>query len=450
MTYCKCIVSVCALLMLLVIAAPSAAFAQAAPAAPESKAASPKPASKPTFRFDARIRPRGEFRSGQDFELPETDVRTGTPGVGDLLTLQSRLGISAKKDALTGRFLLQHAAIWGATGGGSLTQPPLNIAHAWATYQASDLVGVTMGRFVLGYGDERVLGAVGWDQNTRAWDGVRLSLTSADGVRADAFAVRSADGLVSGASTQPELVFDGDAVLVGTYVSLGALMGEALNTLDVYLLGDFVLEDLTDDNANPRQLATAGALGKGAWGAVDVTVEGAYQLGSQCRTGADGLACGADSDAISAFFVDGEVGATVVQSSSLRFFVAGSVASGDDPETDSVESYNHLYPTAHKFMGRTDVVGPRSNVTEGRAGASIKLGAFSLRESAHYFQRIQPKSERLGIEFDTTLGYKVDKGFVVGAGHGVFFPGPAVSLSSTTPDKAHNWFYIQTVSTWSD
>lgn len=404
--------------------------------------------AEPAFEFDARIRPRGELRTGRDFGLPAADLRTGAPGLGDLFTLQSRLGVTAKKGALSGRFLIQHAAIWGSTGGGALTQPPLNIAHAWATYQTSEQLSFTMGRFALSYGDQRVLGAVGWNQNTRSWDGLKATYTPRAGVKADVFAARGSDGFVTGNTSGPSPIFDGDAILVGTYTSLGGLMGSALDTLDVYVLGDLVLEDLANDNENPRQLLTMGALAKGKWGLIDATVEGAYQLGSQCQTGLASPVCSADSDNVSAYFADGELGATVMKAPALRVFVAGSIASGDDPDTDTIESYRHLYPTAHKFLGRTDVVGPRSNVIEARAGASLKAGAFSLRESVHYFQRIQPESERLGVELDTTLGYKISDELTLGAGHGIFIPGPAVSLSSTTPDQLHNWFYIQAVASW--
>jgi hypothetical protein len=399
-----------------------------------------KPADEASFKWDARVRPRFEMRSDGHFGLDAGEYDRRAPGMSDAFTLQSRLGVTATKKRLKVRIQLQHVALMGTTGGGTLSQPGASVNVAYLQYQASKAATLQAGRMTLAYGDQRVLGSVGWSQVGRSWDGVRLKSTLSKKAKVDVFVAKFADGSASGAAPDDE--FDGDGFLYGAYAKLKDV---GLDKLDLYALGNVVLDTGADELANPTDTYTLGVRAVKDFGPASLNAETAYQLGSVCAR--EGGACTDKTNDVNAYFVDAEVG--VKAGKQLKLFVGGGMASGDDPTTPEVEGYNHLYPTAHKFLGLTDVIGARTNVTEGRLGGVFKLKHASIRQSFHYFSRIEPKSTALGLESNTIVNVKVDDGFSVQAGYGLFVPDEGIispdAPSGTDTNQNHHWGFLQLV-----
>jgi hypothetical protein len=124
--------------------------------------------------------------------------------------------------------------------------------------------------------------------------------------------------------------------------------------------------------------------------------------------------------------LDAELGVTPTPG--LRLSVEGFYASGDDlSTTDKNEGYDDLYPTGHKFLGLSDVMGRRVNV----AGAALHLGyapsePVQLSVDGHYFTR--PETDGAGVdgavgtELDFGALYKIGKGAGVRAMYALFLP----------------------------
>jgi len=431
----------------LALALPGLAHAQET-ATPPPKAApladtTPQTNASPqtSWKLSARLRPRLESRFNHHFGLAPDELNYGgQPNEADVFSQQTRVGLDVSRGRLSAHLTLQHSAAWGDFGGDSLNAPPLALYQGWLRFHPTDTLFVDLGRFELAYGDQRVLGSVGWSQVGRAWDGARLGLRPTQGVAIDAFAARYQDG--TGA------FLNDDAYLSGIYASLAELSTPLLQEADVYVLYDAQLgrepsAEGAGDGANRRNLFMLGSRLVSAAAGAQLTLEGGYQLGSLCPP--DSLinsACQDEAADINAFFFDTTLSYAL---SNLTPFLGLSFATGDDPDSTNVEAYNHLYPTAHAFMGYMDLIGARTNIRELRAGLRFEGNRLNAELVAHDFTRLQPTTERVGLEINAQVAAKLGDGFSLGAGHGLFVPDQGLSNSTTAPQGVANWTYLQAV-----
>ncbi len=380
------------------------------------------------WSFEARIRPRVEGRFNHRFGLDEEVLNyTFQPDEADQFTQQSRLGATVESDDLSGHFTLQHTGTWGEFGGNELTAPPVQIYEARLRYRPHEVAFVDVGRFELAYGDQRVLGSVGWSQVGRAWDGLRTGVRPHEQVAVDGFAARYSDG---GAG-----FIEGDSYLFGVYGTVLEPVEDLIEEVDLYVLYDVA----NLDQQQGRDLAMVGTRLQASFADVDATAEGVVQYSWDCEGHGH---CGDDGMSIFAFFADAEVGYSVAD---LRPFVGASVASGNDPETDRVEAYDQLYPTGHAWLGYMDIIGPRTNLVEGRLGAQSQLAPFNIQLAGHHFRRLQPQSEPVGTELNTKVFADLTEGLVLAVGGGVFFATRGFSSTDAAPEGVARWAFGQLV-----
>lgn len=407
----------------------------------QQRQAQPERDAPVVWSFDAQLRPRAEARTNHSFGLEPDERAYFGRDTFATISQRTRLGLGAELDELSAYAQLQHAGEWGLTGGDALTDPVVGLHQAWLNYAPSEQWSLRAGRQELAYGDQRVLGTVGWSQTGRAWDAVRLGVQPNDALGFDLFVGRYAAGAVESDFALDSSLFDGDAYLTGAYFTVRDLLEPAFDELDVYALYDAQIDDLSDDDPNRQNRVGLGARLAGKWNIVDATVEGMYQLGSQCVADDDG--CTDETTDISAWFIDSELGVMAYEPNAVRLFVGFSHATGDDPETaDTDEGYFQFYPTAHKWLGFMDIIGPRTNIQEVRGGLGLRAGSFNVRESVHYFRRLEPEAETVGLEFDTTVSTKLTDELALGVGHGLFLPSEGASTNGDA-EGAANWFYVQ-------
>jgi hypothetical protein len=418
--------------------------------APEARAED----AKAEVDLGLSVRPRAELRLNHHFNLKPEEVVYGLPDSADFVSQQSRLSATVKRGELSGKLVLQHFGVWGTFGGDQLTDPVVGVHEAWLKVER-ERWAVQAGRQELLYGDQRVLGPVGWNQVGRAWDAAKVSIEPREELRLDVFAGEYAEGFTERPPTfVDERLFDEDAWLVGAYGSMRAGLEPALERLDLYLLEDLRLDakDAQGERRLRRSLMTAGGLLKGRWAVVDVTVEGAFQAGSACKTAPDAGLCVEGDNDLQAWFVDAEVGVNVEKRA--RVGVGFGQATGDDPRTeDKIESYDQLYPTAHLFLGLMDLIGPRSNVREVRlVGWWKPVEEVKLDARVHDFVRLRSKpgadwksaeSEHVGNELDLIVDWAPLKGLGLQAGYGLFLPDDAVSKGDAKPEGLAHWTYLQ-------
>ena len=106
------------------------------------------------FTLDAELLTRGEIRHGG---------LSGNANDGDnkasFIVERTRLGLDYERTFLKTHITAQHSAVWGQAGKGSL-----NIYEAWAQLTARNGLFAKIGRQVLSYDDERIIGSDDWTE----------------------------------------------------------------------------------------------------------------------------------------------------------------------------------------------------------------------------------------------------------------------------------------------
>lgn len=340
-----------------------------------------------------------------------------------------------------------------------------------------------VGRQILSYGDERLIGAFDWNNIGRTFDAAKLRWEEKDWWL-DAFAstvVVPARGqynqsdFVNGNETERQQVFS------GLYFSTSAL---SFQNTDVYAL--YLHED-TGPRYQPTAIGdtnffTFGVRMKSKPGAFaptpaaveskevidgkstpppppkkkpvgfDYTLEAAFQTGE---------ARGLD---LTAFAAHLDVGYTFDVAWRPRVALGYSYATGDsDPLDTDIETFQNLFPTNHKFYGQMDVfawqnmhdleldlkVSPIKQVT-----LRTDFHAFFLASTDDFWYRangvtpVRPlnaaardASNYAGSELDVIVTWAVNKGLALEAGYSHFFAGDY--LADTGPSDDADFGYVQ-------
>lgn len=350
-------------------------------------------------------------------------------GEADGVAYRARLGLATTPiDVGSGRevivtFVPQASGFWGDVSGG-LADAGLGV-HEGKLRIRGDGYWVDAGRFEMAYGGHLVIGDVGWHETGRSFDGARARfLIGGDGAYLDGFATLIAEGSSVGAS---DPVGAGDVYFTGVYAGLGPLLDPALE-LDTYALSKVTPE--TDDGPMPQDFTalevTLGTRMKRRLERVVASVELGVQLGKRAP----------DNDRVIAYQIDMEALADVI--GALRLGGGASWASGDDPDTGNDESYDQLFPTAHKFLGMMDIIGPRSNVAAAALKARHAIARFKLAADAHLFWRpeVAPGVDHYaGFETDIWGAWLLGKGLALRAQYSLF--APSSSGPFATGEVAH-------------
>ncbi|OQY28605.1 MAG: hypothetical protein B6244_06770 [Candidatus Cloacimonetes bacterium 4572_55] len=294
------------------------------------------------------------------------------------------------------------------------------------------------GRMEMVYGGQRLIGAVGWHNIGRSFDGSKLTFTF-DPVEVDIFSA-----LLYESGQAPDSA-DGDQFFGGIYAKTHFLEG---HTLDFYLLANVD----TQENADEDPLSTLGTFGayyKGKFSAVDLEAEIAFQ-GGEDNTGAEKVD-------IAASMITGSVGYTLDHKLKPRIAIGIDMLSGNDPDKgDEYGCFNTLFATNHKFYGFMDYF---LNVPLHTSGAG--LTDMMVKASLHPCKKIMVKADfhmfatsekvdingseedALGTEVDLTLVFKYLKNVKFNLGLSFFSPDEV--MKSFRGEDSATWGYCQTV-----
>ncbi len=352
-----------------------------------------------------------------------------------------------------------------------------DLRQAWVELgPTADLpVILKLGRQILSYGEERLVGGFEWNNFARTFDAAKLIYkhpkfqldlftSSVVVIRRDSF---NTSDLFNGNETDRQQVFS------GIYLSSNEL---PWGTAEVY---SFLLNQKNGTTANleaavpittPRgetnplaqhtDFATFGARFRGdpkKLRGFEFQVEGAYQTG-QVR-----------DLSLSAWAITAGAGYNWLEAEwKPRLWVEYNYGSGDsDPTDDDIETFQNLFPTNHKFYGYMDLfswqnihnpmisfrVSPVKDVS-----VQLDYHAFWVASTDDVVYRangltplrpLTPEARAadnyIGSEIDLTVGWTVNKNVQILAGYSHFFAGDY--LSDTGPsDDADFGYLMATVS----
>ena len=320
-----------------------------------------------------------------------------------------------------------------------------DVRQAYAAFGGSKSpVSLTVGRQLLAYGDQRLVGALDWANTSRAFDAVKLELRG-PGAKLDVFSA-------SVVQNDPERRINQSAEgnnLHGIYAALeNVIPGSTLEPYVLWQTTPLVVNELNMRGDLDRYTTGVRAWGQGL-GPWDYNV---------AIVGQRGKAAGAE---IQAWGYYAELGYSLDKRSSPRLYAHYNFGSGDeDPGDGRIGGFVDLYPTAHRWYGYNDLVGWR-NVKNLRLGAQFKPHAkLGLQFDFHSFWLASRRDalynvagrlsvappqggaaeSKIGDEVNTTFSVPVTELLSLGGGVGYMFPGPF--LKANTPGSGNTFSYL--------
>jgi hypothetical protein len=339
--------------------------------------------------FEAQVRPRYEYRDPLD------------GGREDFTSMRVRLGLTAALDAdVRLHVQMQDVRLWGEEGNtlGDFSADNLDLHQGYVEIGRPDGAGfiARVGRQEAGLGGERLIGAVGWTQQGRAFDGVRLSARREEGT-VDLIGFKTAEDLAAGHVD--------DSELLGVYAALNVHPG---STLEPYAL------HVRETGETTTRETTVGARLVGTSGRWRWRFEGSRQFGER-----------GDRD-VSAFMLGGRVGAAFDDGRSELTLWYDLLSGDQDPEDDEVKVFNTLFATNHKFYGFADLFLDIPTHTAGHGLQDVAVKAtvaatetFTVGADMHSFrlaQRGESPSDHLAEELDLTVRYRYSPHLMVTSG----------------------------------
>lgn len=373
----------------------------------------------------------------------EMDRRTADTAADHATLLRTRLGVRVPVSPRVLLFAqLQDARAFGEEEN-TLTDASadrLDLHQGWI--QLADTVAglaaeLRVGRQEMAFGDERLVGAVGWSNTGRAFDAARLRVGALKLWAAD---LRERDRLLPvGTDPRRNTGAEGDHLFLGAY--LDARPG------DLYLLHD---RNAAEGPAAGIDRTTAGGRVElrgtaGPW----LEGEAAYQFGRRERVGP----AEREQD-VRAWMAVGRAGWRPAHAPLRNAWAGVDWLSGDDDPADGTYGAFHtLYGTNHKFYGLMDLFLDPAAQTGGRglvdaqAGATLALSdRHALEVAVHRFALARRAAEgrALGWEADLTLPFPLAPGMRGLAGYSLFRTGEAAPAAGLPESgRTLHWGYLQ-------
>ncbi|MDX8404008.1 MAG: alginate export family protein [Mariprofundaceae bacterium] len=357
----------------------------------------------------------------------------------DVWEIDSRLYVKAKGEFGSGLSLfLQPQAVViqnHTTAKGTQNFSQADLLQAYLQYDLGDF-GLRLGRQQLAYGDERLLGHLGWKDVSRTFDGVK-GMYHAGSVKLDLFAVHPADLIaMTPSTTSPQgeaLVTWEDRRLLGAY---GTYTFAPKTGIDAYFINWHHNQQAAVGKG--RNLNTFGTRLFGKWNGFDGTAEAVFQTG----TWANNVSQNASAYVVKAGYT--------FDMWKTRVGVEYDYSPGDaTPNTDDHEDFVFPFHTNHAYYGEMDRFSWANMKDLHFSLKTSPLQGFAFIADTHLLYLAEAKGNwidvvgtgnlfpgsptytqtKAGTEIDLKLVYKVGaiKGLKLVGLYGIFNPGAAVS-----------------------
>jgi len=354
---------------------------------------------------------------------------------------------------------------------------PVDLHQAWFTVgnHKEFPVSLKVGRQELSYGDERLVGAFAWNNIGRVFDAVKVRWQNS-WFSVDAFTSR----IVLPDDNEFNMWNDYN-VFSGAYFTTKKL---PRNTTEFYFLArnDGPGSSIANPGSFPpfqvpapfaRDIYTVGIRLKsnpGDLGRWDYTFEAAGQLGNWKP------AATSPRQDHQAYMATLNVGYTFAETfGTPRVALEYDFGSGDsDPNDNTHETFDNLYPTNHKFYGYMDLLSLQNLHTvrpivtmrpHPRLSVAVEGNLFWLADTQDRAYNVAglPRggtvatpgtgfginpdySSYLGSEVDVVVGFAVTKYASLEAGYGHFFRGDHIKQTwSAIGSQDADWLYLQTM-----
>ncbi|NOZ04637.1 MAG: alginate export family protein [FCB group bacterium] len=360
------------------------------------------------LKISGQIRHRYEM-SDKDFD--------GNTGADNFSYLRTRLNIGFSPVEGTQAFVqIQDSRKFGEEFNTLKDASADNMDFHQAYFSITKLFGlpldVKVGRFEVNYGPQRFIGAVGWSNFGRSFDGAILNFTN-NLLDIDFFNFKTVESALVGDK--------GDKIVRGIYSSLNLLKGQ---TSQVFLI--------QDDKMN-----TVGTYVKGGVAGLSYVFEFALQNGKINN-----------STNVAAMMYGLNAGYKL---SGFALSLGLDYISGDDTTTTEYESFNTMYSTNHKYYGymdyflnlpvHTNNLGLKDLYVTAELDPIMGVKPIATYHIFRSDQKDANGNSDFGNELDITLKHRYNEKVTFVAGYSIFMPG---ALKATDGDRA-SWAYLMTI-----
>ncbi len=384
-----------------------------------------------TFEAGLQLRPRFEFRNGYKTLLVEEQDPAA------FVSQRSRLHLLFQQEDLEVKLSVQNISVWGEV-------PTMRIAdnngislfEAYGQYNISPNTRVRLGRQVLSYDNQRILGEVNWAQQGQSHDAALVSILPVATHRLDVGVAYNAPS---------ETLFE-VPYTINSYKNLqfawyhmdrGNVGFSFLLMNTGYEFTNGVDEQETD------YLQTYGAFHKFSKGSFsgDIAVYG--QNGNR------------NDKTVSAWY--GGVNLNYKLSAAWKIGAGTEYLSGTDMgSTGNIDSFTPLFGTNHGFNGHMDYffVGNHQNsvgLLDIYGKLTFSKNKFTFTATPHFFSSTadvvgvnnEVKDDFLGTEIDLSAGYKFNRDISVNAGYSQMFGTESLEiLKGGNKDITQNWAWL--------
>lgn len=380
------------------------------------------------FTFSGQLRHRSEL-DGRDFN--------GKTSPADIHLLRTRLNVAVRpEDRVRALVQIQDSRRFGGGNPGLArgTMDPsagqLDVHQAYFVLDSLFDVPLSLkiGRQELVYGNQRLIGSVGWSNVGRTFDAGVLNY-SGQSMSVDFFAARLVGTARENGPSQN---------LFGVYSSWQLTENHALEAYTLLDNNTNQVPDRRGNLANKLVRLTPGVTLTGTVARMSYTVEAALQAG-EMAAGPGATRSTIESSMLSAtakYALGGD--RTTLGAGYTRL-------SGDDRPGDDVQGeFNTLFATNHKFYGYMDYFPGAASpygLQDVNLEATVQISQrVDLATSLHHFAQSEPTvsedNKALGQELDVTVTYSFADAVTFKTGLSGFLPGKALEARLGNDDPA--------------
>ncbi|MEO6894847.1 MAG: alginate export family protein, partial [Ginsengibacter sp.] len=371
------------------------------------------------LKLNIQLRPRAEFRNG----LFTPILKSEDPAF--FISQRSRIGFTySKNEKLTIGLSTQVVTTWGNDPQVQASANDLSLYEAWAQLNFNPEWSIKIGRQVLSYDDERILGKLDWNNAGRKHDAALLKFKKNNFMADAGFAFnqnseRGTSTFYNNFNSQPYKAMQ--------FLWMKYAFSKAFSASAIFM--NLNMQNPADSSVS--NLQTMGANLFYAKGKFHLNGTFYYQSGNKPLRNSPSIKTGAwmaSAKAIYNFNKNTGLG------------IGSDCLSGRDMNSTSskISYFNPLYATGHKFYGSMDYFyGPsgHDNVGLWDTYLDINLNAsekLSWQIAVHHFESAatvigysgQKASSNLGNEVDLGFSYNVMKEVKLTGGYSQMFTDP--------------------------
>lgn len=385
-----------------------------------------------TFTIDAQIRARGEYLN------PSTPSPSPEQNHNLLINQRARITLEYLRRNLQFKASVQHTGLWGQDQIAS-KNGRVSMSEAWAKAFTNKGLFLQVGRQVLSYDDERILGCSDWNVAGNSHDALRFGLDS------DTHKLHLLASISQTATNTPTQIYTHPMPyknLTGLWYHFQAK--KAPVNFSILGLNVGVKPEATETvESKTKYFQLVGTHLTYSPAQFALTASAYFERGTEAITNKD----------IAAFLASVKAAYT---HNMFGAHIAYDYLSGNNERNINQHAFNPLFGTHHNFNGAMDYFTPIVNcgLQDAQAGLCFNIGRqrsgighpVTISADYHYFltaEKYVKYESTLGQELDLNINARILPDITLSGGYSFMFGTKTMQLiQSSADDIRQHWAFI--------